>query len=67
MTPRDLIEALGGTFAVADALGVTPQAVTNMKARGTIPARRLLPLWRLARERGVDWSPDGAPDVDRAA
>lgn len=61
MTLRDLIDALGGSSAVARELGVSQQAVTNMKARNALPPRHLLTLWRLAKEKGVDWTPPGAP------
>lgn len=38
-TVESVIEKLGGGSAVSAILGVTPQAVGNMKARGTIPPR----------------------------
>lgn len=33
MTHAEIIEALGGTTRLADALGLSPQVVTNWKSR----------------------------------
>lgn len=38
-TPRDIIDALGGTAAVADLFGVGLPAVSNWAARDSIPPR----------------------------
>lgn len=38
-TVSELIAAKGGLTKVADALGVTVQAVWNMRSRGTIPSK----------------------------
>lgn len=43
-TAADLIRALGGATALASKLGVTVQAVSNMKARGYFPSRYWLTL-----------------------
>ena len=55
---RDLIRDLGGPKAVAEALGVSAQAVCNWYAVG-IPARHELALWRIAKARGLAWQPPG--------
>ena len=49
---KDLIDALGGNKAVADAIGAAPNAVANWQARG-IPWRRRHEIARIAAERGV--------------
>jgi len=60
MTVRELVRALGGNSAVAEALGLSAQAVTNMQARDVVPARHHIRLWNIAREKGVAWAPPGA-------
>lgn len=52
MTAAQIIEMLGDTGVIATRLGITPAAVSNMKARG-IPRSRLLQLHMLAQELGV--------------
>ena len=61
MTIDDLIDALDGPAVLAAELRIKPNAVSMMKARGSIPPRHHMALWRLAKERGVDWAPPGAP------
>lgn len=41
-TVIDIVEAFGGTAEFAQVIGTTPQNVTNMKARNSIPSR----FWR---------------------
>lgn len=59
ITPDFVIDALGGTTAVAEALSLDVSTVscwrdTAGKARkGGIPSTRWLPLARLAADRGV--------------
>jgi hypothetical protein len=48
---HDLITDLGGTKAVADALGVNSNVVANWRARG-IPWRRRHAIARLAAQLG---------------
>ena len=36
-TPHELIDMMGGPTKAAQALDVTPQAVTNWAARGSVP------------------------------
>ena len=43
-TAADLIRAFGGASALAARLGVSVQAVSNMKARGSFPSRYWLTL-----------------------
>jgi hypothetical protein len=61
LTPTRLfIRSLGGTGAVARALGVIPTVVSNWAGeRHPIPAKHHLALWRLAQQRGVFWQPPG--------
>ena len=43
-----VIDALGGTNGVAEALGLNPSTVSSWRARGSIPADRWLDLAGLA-------------------
>lgn len=53
MTPGSIIDALGGTKQVADALSVSKSTVSGWRERrGGIPAPHWAPLVRLAAERG---------------
>lgn len=52
----DLIDELGGNIALADAMGCTPNAVSNWRTRG-IPWKKRPLIARLAAARGV-----GLPD-----
>jgi hypothetical protein len=60
----EIIRALGGPKAVAEACGVTISAVGSWQVTGSIPPRHWLRLWRLAKARGLDWRPPGAEDLD---
>ena len=65
MTADQLIEALGGTRPVAEALGVAPNVVHNWRTRDTVPWRRRHAVARIAAERGVAlpsdfWAEDAA-------
>lgn len=51
LTPDSAIDALGGTGAVSEALGVPANTVSTWRARG-IPAHRWPSLVRLAGEKG---------------
>jgi len=51
LTPDFAIDALGGTGAVADALGVPDNTVSTWRTRG-IPAHRWPAFVRLAAEKG---------------
>lgn len=53
MRPDELIDALGGSAAVADFLGVEINAVGNWRKRG-FPAWALPKLGRMCRERNVN-------------
>jgi hypothetical protein len=48
---NDFVDALGGTGAVAQLLGITPTAVSNMRRRGAIPPRFYYQLEGIARAR----------------
>jgi hypothetical protein len=60
MQVRDLIRALGGPVSVGARLGVTSQAVSNAVRRQRLPAEWHFPLWQMALDAGVDWTPPGA-------
>ncbi|MDE1904988.1 MAG: hypothetical protein KGH75_00875 [Rhodospirillales bacterium] len=60
METRDLVQRLGGAGSVAAELGVRPNVVGMWCARDSVPARWLVPMWRLALRRGVPWEPPGA-------
>lgn len=48
----DVIDALGGTLAVAEARNVGASAVSMWRRYG-IPGRHQLPILRLAQQRGI--------------
>lgn len=54
MDVSEVLKSFGGAQAVATLLEITPQAITNMKARGTIPARHWPKLVEEARARQID-------------
>lgn len=64
MQTRDLIVTLGGISTMARVLGVTPQTVSGWQHAPTIPPRHWLTVWRMAKERGLDWRPPGAEGLD---
>lgn len=55
-----IVTALGGPTEVAEALGLSRASVSNWRLpTHGIPSRHLIPLWCLALERGVPWTPPG--------
>lgn len=60
MTIRDLMRGLGGQAEVARRLGVTRAAVSHWVAANSLPGDRILQVWVLAAQAGVDWVPPGA-------
>ena len=52
ITSDSVIDALGGTNAVASALALKPPTVSVWRNRG-IPSAHWLPLARLAADRGI--------------
>jgi DNA-binding transcriptional regulator YdaS (Cro superfamily) len=52
-----VIKALGGTSAVATLTGVGPSAVSNWKARGTIPSENFLALSEALASREMEADP----------
>ncbi len=52
LTPDSVINALGGTKAVAAALSLDKSSVSCWRTRG-IPAKHVASLARLATEKGV--------------
>lgn len=53
MTVSDIFSVLGGSSAVARALGVKPSTASEMKRRGSIPAEHWRALLIAARRRGL--------------
>lgn len=53
MTATELIEALGGTSAVAELTGVKAPSVSGWKESGRIPGKRLMRLAPVAEARGI--------------
>lgn len=64
MALREIIGAAGGSTALASRCGVSSTAIYNWLAHGRIPARHWIPLWRMAKERGLDWRPPGTEGLD---
>lgn len=56
MTAKQIVEALGGTLAVAKALELSPTTVSSWKTSGSIPKWRMRGVEELAREKGVSLS-----------
>jgi len=54
MNAADLIEALGGTNAVATALNVSPAGVRNWRSFDRFPARHYRKVLAMADEKGVE-------------
>jgi len=48
-----IISAFGGVSQLGEAIGATPQAVSNMRARRSIPARYWRDLIAAAAARGI--------------
>lgn len=67
-----IIKELGGTFAAADIMGVSPQAVSNWKKKKKFPAQTYLPLKSVLKHRGLEapdalWRMSDAPSVQMDA
>jgi len=60
---RKLIQRLGGPGKVARRLGLTAAAVSQWSSADRIPPARLIALWKLARERQIDWIPPGCAEL----
>jgi DNA-binding transcriptional regulator YdaS (Cro superfamily) len=68
MNAQDLISKLGGPSKVGRLLGIRPQAVSLWVTKTRVPAERVPTLIRLAREQGLNVSPEEfRSDVDWAA
>lgn len=63
-TVREIVRALGGPSAVAAELHLGVSAVSNWSKREAIPREHHLRLWRLAQERGIDWTPPDATGLN---
>ena len=53
MNAIELIDALGGTFAVAAIFNIKPPSVSGWKEAGRIPADKLMRLAPIAEARGI--------------
>ena len=53
MDALKLIEALGGTFAVADLIGIKAPSVSGWKEANRIPMDKLMRLAPIAESRGI--------------
>lgn len=62
-TVRHLIDGLGGAASVARLRGVNRQAVYQWITADSVPAQQQLPLWQMAIDAGLDWTPPGAESL----
>jgi len=62
MDDLSLIDALGGTFAVATLTGVKPPSVSGWKDAGRIPADKRIRLAPIAEARGIATRKELFPD-----
>lgn len=55
MTSDEFLDALGGTFAVAELLGIRPPSVSGWRGRSVfnLPEGKLIRLAPIAEERGI--------------
>lgn len=67
MSTKDIIHSLGGSRAVADATGCSPNTVFYWSVRGGIPARRWPSILRMpeAKKIGVSLEHLENPDLFR--
>lgn len=56
MDVSEIINALGGTGAVADMLGVVPGAVSNWRKNGKIPYRHGFKIMSICDQRELPFS-----------
>lgn len=66
---EQVIEALGGPTKAAAALGISnPSVVLNWRARGQVPAGRVIEIERLTKVSRHELRPDvfGAPEASAA-
>ena len=54
-TVEQFIDALGGTVAVANALGLAPTTVSSWKPANSIPKWRVDALRAFAAEKGIEY------------
>ena len=54
MNISHIVDAFGGTCAMAMAFGVGPSAVSNWKRIGRFPARLHYRIAKVAKARGID-------------
>jgi hypothetical protein len=53
----DIVDALGGTGAAAELVGLGRSAISNWRARGTIPAENFLTVASELEKRGLEVDP----------
>jgi len=63
MVTTELVQRLGGVTRLAEQLAVKRSRVNMWVVRDAVPPDHWLPLWALALERGVPWTPPGAERV----
>ena len=66
-TANQLIDALGGTSAVANALGLTPSVVSSWRKAGTIPEWRHGDIIAAAKKRGIAVAATDVPKREKRA
>lgn len=62
MTHIEIIDALGGTLAVASLTGIKPPSVSEWRQRGRIPDDKLIRIAPVAEARGVVTRKELFPD-----
>ncbi len=53
MTVKSIVDNLGGTFKVAEMLGVVPGAVSNMKSANRFPMCHFFALKKACRKKRI--------------
>lgn len=64
MSIRELIHKLGGPKVVGPEINVAPKTISMWGSRDEIPPAFVITVWRLAKRKGVDWSPEGTSGLD---
>ena len=59
---EDAVQAAGGKTALARGLGIKPESLYSWERVGTVPAERVLAIWRLTGVSPHRLRPDLYPD-----
>lgn len=51
-TPQEIVSLIGGTVRTAEALQISPQAVSNWLRRGSIPLSHVSEIVSIVRNKG---------------